>query len=188
MQSGGGACGPKPETKPLWLSSRSAYTSLLPSYPLSLSSTPWDLQVVASHLLLIKWEAGWKQTRWFVAFVGVSNSDCSIVFGCDTFEDKRIFRNTDKNTYRKNHHSYIINLWIPLTLQYRYAVCHGVPKSTTIPIPALPVWETPRVFLYLCQSLWLACYFCLWSWPWWHRFLLSVLISHHWLSATYNVG
>ena len=28
---------------------------------------------------------------------------------------------------------------IPAILQYRYTVCHGVPKPTTLPVPALPV-------------------------------------------------
>ena len=29
----------------------------------------------------------------------------------------------------------------------------GVPKSNTVPVPALPVLETPRVFLYPCRTL-----------------------------------
>jgi len=32
-------------------------------------------------------------------------------------------------------------------------VCHGVPKIKTVPVPALPVLETPRVFPYPCGTL-----------------------------------
>jgi hypothetical protein len=32
-------------------------------------------------------------------------------------------------------------------------VCHGVPKIKTVPVPTLPVLETPRVFLYPCRTL-----------------------------------
>ena len=42
---------------------------------------------------------------------------------------------------------------IPAIPQYGYTVCHGVPKSTTVPVPALPILENPRVFLYPCQTL-----------------------------------
>ena len=40
-----------------------------------------------------------------------------------------------------------------MTPQYRYAVCCGVPKSTTVPVPVLPILETLRVFPYLCRTL-----------------------------------
>jgi hypothetical protein len=30
---------------------------------------------------------------------------------------------------------------------------HGVPKSNTVPVPALPVLETPQVFPYPCGTL-----------------------------------
>ena len=43
--------------------------------------------------------------------------------------------------------------YIPAIPRYGYTVCRGVPKSTTVPVPALPVSENPRVFPYLCQSL-----------------------------------
>ena len=36
---------------------------------------------------------------------------------------------------------------------YRYAVYCGVPKFTTIPIPAVPVLETLWVFPYPCDTL-----------------------------------
>jgi hypothetical protein len=37
--------------------------------------------------------------------------------------------------------------------QYGYAVCCGVPKPNTLPVPALPVLENPRVFPYPCPTL-----------------------------------
>jgi hypothetical protein len=40
-----------------------------------------------------------------------------------------------------------------MILQYGYTVCCGVPKCTTVPIPALPVLETPWVFPYPCLTL-----------------------------------
>ena len=42
---------------------------------------------------------------------------------------------------------------IPVILQYGYTVCHGLPKSTTVPVPALPILENPWVFLYPCRTL-----------------------------------
>ena len=54
---------------------------------------------------------------------------------------------------KNNSHSTIIYLWIPVIPQHGYAVCRGVLKSTTVPIPAKPVTSNPRVFLYLWQSL-----------------------------------
>jgi hypothetical protein len=44
-------------------------------------------------------------------------------------------------------------LCIPTIPWYGYVVCHGVPKSTTVPIPALPVLETPQVYPYPCSTL-----------------------------------
>ena len=32
-------------------------------------------------------------------------------------------------------------------------VCRGVPKSTTIPVPMLPVLETPQVYPYPCSTI-----------------------------------
>ena len=40
-----------------------------------------------------------------------------------------------------------------MTPQHGYAVCHSVPKSDTIPIPALPILETLQIYLYLCSML-----------------------------------
>jgi len=40
------------------------------------------------------------------------------------------------------------NLCIPATLQYRYAVDCGMAKLVTVPIPALPISETPQVYPY----------------------------------------
>ena len=42
---------------------------------------------------------------------------------------------------------------IPAMPQYGYTVCHDVPKSTTVPVPALPILENLRVFPYLCRTL-----------------------------------
>jgi hypothetical protein len=36
---------------------------------------------------------------------------------------------------------------------YGYVVCHGVPKSDTVAVPALPVLETPQVYPYPNTSL-----------------------------------
>ena len=52
-------------------------------------------------------------------------------------------------------HLNIIYLCIPVVLWCRYTVCHGVPKSTTISVPALPILENTWVFLSLCQSLYI---------------------------------
>ena len=43
---------------------------------------------------------------------------------------------------------------IPATPRYGYAVCCGVSKFTTVPVPVVPVLETPRVFPYPWQTLW----------------------------------
>src|SRR5713101_5821472 len=42
---------------------------------------------------------------------------------------------------------------IPVIPRVRVAVCRGVPKSTTVPVPAIPVLETLRVFPYPCLTL-----------------------------------
>ena len=46
-----------------------------------------------------------------------------------------------------------IYLCIPAIPLYGYTVCHGVPKSTTVPVPTLPVLENLWVFPYPCQTL-----------------------------------
>jgi hypothetical protein len=40
-----------------------------------------------------------------------------------------------------------------VTPWYGYAVCRGVPKSNTVPVPAVPVSEAPRVNPYPCETL-----------------------------------
>jgi hypothetical protein len=45
------------------------------------------------------------------------------------------------------------NPCIPTTPWCRYTICCGVPKCTTIPVPALPVLETLRVYPYPWQTL-----------------------------------
>ena len=47
----------------------------------------------------------------------------------------------------------IINPPIPATLQYGYAVCSGVPKSSTVPVPAIPVLEALWVNPYSWAAL-----------------------------------
>jgi hypothetical protein len=42
---------------------------------------------------------------------------------------------------------------IPATPRYGYAVCCGVSKVKTVPVPALPVLEEPRVYPYPCGTL-----------------------------------
>src|ERR1700759_1463995 len=39
-----------------------------------------------------------------------------------------------------------------MTLRYRYTVCRSVSKSNTIPVPTVPVLETPRVCPYPWQT------------------------------------
>jgi hypothetical protein len=46
-----------------------------------------------------------------------------------------------------------INPRIPATPRYGYAVCCGVPKCNTVPVPAVPVLEEPRVYPYPCGTL-----------------------------------
>jgi len=46
----------------------------------------------------------------------------------------------------------VIYPYIPMIPQYAYVVCHGVPKSTTVPIPALPIFLYPWQSLLLCWS------------------------------------
>jgi hypothetical protein len=55
----------------------------------------------------------------------------------------------EKNSKKDAHHT-ITYLYILATPQYGYVVCCSVPKSTTIPIPALPILETPWAFPYPC--------------------------------------
>ena len=51
------------------------------------------------------------------------------------------------------HICHEINPRIPVTLRYRYAVCRGVTKSNTVPVPVVPVSEAPRVNPYPCKTL-----------------------------------
>ena len=59
-----------------------------------------------------------------------------LVFECGTFKDNWNKSKTDKNN---THHKYIFNLWIPVTLQYGYAVCCGCQSL----IPYL-IWKHHR--------------------------------------------
>jgi hypothetical protein len=56
-------------------------------------------------------------------------------------------------------HLTVIYPCIPVILQVWVAVCCGMPKSTTIPIPVIPVLETPQVYPYPWQTLTIACIF-----------------------------
>ena len=61
-----------------------------------------------------------------------------------------------KNTFwnRKNeNYPTIINPWIPETPRHGYAVCRGVAKARTVPVPVTPVLESPRVYPYPCSTL-----------------------------------
>ena len=69
-----------------------------------------------------------------------------VVSQCDTME-----KNVTKNS-KSDAHSTVIYLYIPAIPRYRYTVCCGVPKSTTVPIPTLPVLENPWVFPYPCGT------------------------------------
>ena len=74
-----------------------------------------------------------------------------VVSRCDTMEKK--LKNSEKMCKKssKNYaYSTVIYPYIPANPRYGYVVCCGVPKSTTVPVPALPVLETPRVFPYPC--------------------------------------
>jgi hypothetical protein len=67
-----------------------------------------------------------------------------------------MIKNDKKNEIKianNEAHLTIIYPCIPMILQVRVMVCHGVPKSTTIPVPAIPVLETPRVYPYLYETL-----------------------------------
>ena len=44
----------------------------------------------------------------------------------------------------------VMYLYIPAIPQYGYAVCCGVLKSNTVPVPTLPILQNPWIFLYLC--------------------------------------
>ena len=50
-------------------------------------------------------------------------------------------------------HLTVIYPCIPVIPRVRVVVCHGVPKSSTEPVPALPVLEAPQVNLYPCETL-----------------------------------
>jgi hypothetical protein len=67
-----------------------------------------------------------------------------------------MIKNDKKNEIKianNEAHITIIYLCIPVILQVRVAVCHGVPKSTTVPVPVIPVLEALWVYLYLCETL-----------------------------------
>ena len=67
---------------------------------------------------------------------------------------KKTMRKKGLKTVKKNvTHPTVIYPYIPAIPQYRYTVCRGVPKSTTVPVPTLPILENPRVFLYPCLTL-----------------------------------
>lgn len=71
------------------------------------------------------------------------------------WKEKQMNKGQNKNKILPNKltHATRNNLWIPMTPQYRYTVCCGVPKCTTIPISAIPVLEEPWVYPYLCKTL-----------------------------------
>jgi hypothetical protein len=65
-------------------------------------------------------------------------------------DNKQILKEKSRTIFKiiniMTHPCQAINLSIPATPRYRYAVCSGVPKSTTVPIPLLPILETPWVY------------------------------------------
>ena len=79
---------------------------------------------------------------------------------CDTTKlTKKQWKKCSK-TVQKYIHPFIIYLYIPVKLQYRYTVCHNMPKLTTVPIPSKPVtsylWveQHPWQTLMLNSRLW----------------------------------
>jgi hypothetical protein len=67
-----------------------------------------------------------------------------------------MIKNDNKNEIKianSGVHLTIIYLCIPVIPQVRVVVCHGVPKSSTVPVPAVPILEALRVYLYLCETL-----------------------------------
>jgi hypothetical protein len=72
---------------------------------------------------------------------------------CLREEDKLKLKNRDKNNYKRTYYNYIINPCNTRNTAVRVHGMRGVPKSNTVPVPALPVLETPRVFPYPCGTL-----------------------------------
>ena len=73
---------------------------------------------------------------------------------CDTMKKQREnMRKTTFKTLKIGLTLVAIYPCIPVIPRYGYAVCRGVPKSNTVPVPAEPVLEAPRVNPYPCESL-----------------------------------
>jgi hypothetical protein len=73
-----------------------------------------------------------------------------VVSRCDKMNSLKKQRlNMGKKTYKIYSHSVVIYPLIPVIPRHGYAVCSGVSKSTTVPVPAKPVTSNPWVFLYL---------------------------------------
>ena len=79
---------------------------------------------------------------------GVCAAGNSHIWLCHTVTQWKKMRNGGEKYSKSDAHSTVIYLYIPAIPQYRYVVCHGVLKSTTIPIPMLPALKNPWVFLY----------------------------------------
>jgi hypothetical protein len=79
---------------------------------------------------------------------------CLVTSQCDTEREMNKWRlKTNKTPVNELTHGTRINPWIPATPRYRYAVCCGVPKCNTVPVPVIPVLEEPRVYPYPCGTL-----------------------------------
>jgi hypothetical protein len=68
----------------------------------------------------------------------------------------KIDQNDNKNEIKianNEAHLTVIYLCIPVIPWVWVAVCHSVPKSSTIPVPTVPVLEAPRVYPYPCETL-----------------------------------
>ena len=81
---------------------------------------------------------------------------CLVMSHCDICRDfERNIRNDNKvaNLLTFAHLCYTIKPVNTRDTIYGYAVCHGVPKSNTIPVPAVPVLEAPWVNPYPCGTL-----------------------------------
>ena len=68
-----------------------------------------------------------------------------------------LLKKCGKKMRKKNskYYDHLIGIYpyIPVILRVRVAVCCSVPKTRTIPEPALPVLEAPRVYPYPCSTL-----------------------------------
>jgi hypothetical protein len=63
-------------------------------------------------------------------------------------------KNDNKNKIENSEaHFTIIYPCIPMIPWVRVAVCCGVPKFSTVPVPAIPILEALRVYPYLCETL-----------------------------------